>query len=142
MDTNVLEKLAVDTENIEWGRCIINKDDINIVNVVKANKSHIMRCDKLAVTMGVTDINQISIANEIMNPFIIEEGTSYVAPGGNSSLYYDSTEPSYPVTSSTTLSNSLNNDDTDSTNINNTDKLSTDELTAILEPVIDSNRLK
>lgn len=136
MDTNVLEKLAVDTENIEWGRRIINKDDINIVNVVKANKSHIMRCDKLAVTMGVTDINQISIANEIMNPFIIEEGASYLAPGGNISLYYDSTEPSYPVTSSSSLSNSHSNDDINST------KLSTDELTAILEPVIDSNRLK
>lgn len=138
MDTHVLEKLAVDTENIEWGRRIINKDDINIVNVVKTNKSHIMRCDKLAVTMGVTDINQISIANEIMNPFIIDEGVSYLAPGGNISLYYDSTEPSYPVTSSSSSTNNTNNN----TNINSTNKLSTDELTAILEPAIDSNRKK
>lgn len=129
MDTLILEKLAVDEENIEWGRRIINKDDIDAINVITANKSHNMRCDKLAMTMGVTDINQISIANEIMNPFIIEEGQTYIVPDGTASKYYTSTEPSYPITKS--RAKAANNDSS---------TLTTTQITEILEPETDKDR--
>lgn len=129
MDTKILEKLAVDEDNIEWGRRIINKDDINAISVVQATSCHNMRSDKLAVTMGVTDINQISILNEIMNPFTIEEGQLYMVPDGNSSKYYDSTEPNYPTTRSSIQRQS-----------EETTELSASDITAILEPETDKNR--
>ena len=129
MDTIILERLAVDDGNIEWGRRIINKDDINVVNIVTANKSHNMRCDKLAMTMGVTDMNQISILNEIMNPFTIEEGKSYLVPDGAISKYYDSTEPQYPVTKSRAK-----------TARGKESSLTTTQITEILEPETDKDR--
>lgn len=131
MDTTLLEKLAVDEENIEWGRRIINKDDINAVCAVTASKQHVMRSDRLAVTMGVTDINQISILNEIMNPFTIEEGCTYLVPDDSRSKYYDCTEPNYPTVKSDIKSTSGSG---------STSELSTDRITEILEPQTDTNR--
>lgn len=135
MDTRILEKLAVDDENIEWGRRIINKEDINAVSIVKATAYHTMRSDKLAMTMGVTDINQIAILNEMMNPFMIEEGKTYLVPDGNVTKYYEHTEPNYPTTKSSVKAASK----TDASN------LTPAEITEILEPETDrdrQNRLK
>ena len=152
MDTRILEKLAVDEENIEWGRRIINKSDINAVSVVKASAYHTMRSDKLAMTMGVTDINQIAILNEIMNPFMIEEGETYLAPDSNVDKYYEHTEPHYPTTKSSVkaaskrgVSYSAAETSNNAISKQDTSKLTPAEITEILEPKTDrdrQNRLK
>lgn len=131
MDTRILEKLAVDEDRIEWGRRIINKNDISAVSAITASKHHAMRSDKLAMSMGVTDINQISILNEMMNPFMIEPDETYLVPDGDTSKYYESTTPHYPTLPSNPTSAST----IDASN------LTTSQITAILEPETDKDRI-